>query len=420
MAALHQTIATRQTLSQNLGLGAALAPSLHVLTLANDALADMLAEAALANPFLDVLPPLDRSAAIPRDFDDAAPDTLADHLCRQIAESGASPAVAACARGIAHSLEKRARLPDPEALRQDLPFPKDTFDAALALVRSLGPAGIAARDLRDCLALQLAEREDAEDARSLLDHLDLVARGERVRLSRRSGVPLERLGPALAMLASLRPDPSAGFVAPFEPIAPPDVVVRANGLGGWTVEVNEDAAPRIRIAPPPPNASGAADYVATMRSEARMLAHALTRRSITLFRVTSEIVRRQDAFLLHGWARLEPLSMREVGDALDLHESTISRAVQGKSVELPDGQMPLRDLFQQNLAGHAPSAIRARLVSIIAEHREETPLRDRDIVQALEREGISVARRTVAKYRARLHLPSSRERTMRVAAGSRC
>ena len=344
---------------------------------------------------------------------------LADHLGAQIAMAGRSAEVTAIARALVHELDEAGYLREPQALGARLGVPSETFAEALALLRSLEPVGIGAADLRDCLALQIAARDRLDPAmRALLDNLPLLGARDFPALERATGLDLADLLDALGEIRALDPKPAARFAAPATADGPPDVLVR-EGPRGWHVELNAETLPRVLVdrdyhatLVPGLRDEAARAYVAERMDDASWLVRAMDQRARTVLAVTREIVRRQDAFLCHGLAHMRPMTLRQVAEAIDVHESTVSRVTAAKSVATPRGVFALKFFFSAALAAsddgeaHSAAAVRERIRTMIAEEGRAV-LSDEALVTALEAQGVRIARRTVAKYRDRLGIPSS-------------
>ena len=349
---------------------------------------------------------------------DCAPVSLADHLHEQIAMAGRRAAVTAAARALVHDLDDAGYLREPDALRERASS-KSVFDEALALLRSLEPVGVGACDLADCLALQLAARDRLDPAmRALLGNLPLLAVRDFPGLERATGLGMGDLLDALGEIRALDPKPALRFAAPPAPIAPPDVIV-SEGPRGWHVELNAETLPRVLVdrdyhATVAPAAHGeeAKAWLAERMEDAHWLVRAMDQRARTTVAVTREIVRRQDAFLLHGPAHMRPLTLAQVADAVGVHESTVSRVTTAKTLACPRGVFALKHFFAAALRAsddgeaHSATAVQERIRAMVA-CEGASVLSDDAMVARLEAEGVRIARRTVAKYRGRLNIPSS-------------
>ena len=302
-------------------------------------------------------------------------------------------------------------------------------ESALARLQKCEPAGVAARSLRECLALQLAERGrlDAPMARAL-DNLDLVARRDLAALAARCGVDEDAAVRLVREIRSLNPKPGAAFDSEPVQVAIPDVRVRRR-RGEWEVALNPAALPRLLVnrrygALADRRGAGADDraWVRRRLESANWLLRALDRRAATILEVATELVRRQGEFLRHGPRRLEPLTMREVADRVGLHESTVSRVAGGKFIDTPRGVFAFRYFFSAAVPGadgrssHAAEAVRQRIRELIDAEPPSRALSDDNLAALLRESGIDVARRTIAKYRESLNIPSSVQRRRRKSA----
>lgn len=300
-------------------------------------------------------------------------------------------------------------------------------EARVAAVRArllrFEPTGMFARDLRQCLAAQLAERGRLDPfMERLLDHLPLLAARDTRALMAACGVDAEDLAEMVAELRRLDPKPGAGADDPPLQAIRPDVLMRAapDGGGGWLIELNPDTLPRVLV-----NRGFAARavvaardreqkaFVAEQLQAANWLVKSLEQRANTILKVTTEIVRRQDGFFRHGIAYLRPLILRDVAEAVELHESTVSRVTAQKYIATPRGTFELKYFFTTALAGAgggesvSAEAVRHRIRDMIAAEDPGNVLSDDQIVARLREEGVDIARRTVAKYRDALRIPSS-------------
>ncbi|WP_200611509.1 RNA polymerase factor sigma-54 [Thermohalobaculum xanthum] len=369
-----------------------------------------------ASPGFDTEPPGGREIA-------AAP-SLQEHLLAQIGQMRAPPLRHMLAAHLAHQLDDDGFLRTATAeIAERLDVDEAEVAAALDLVQACEPTGVGARGLAECLALQLAERNRLDPAmRCLVDHLDLVARGEHRRLRKLCGVDAEDYAEMLAELRALDPRPCSGYAR--EPVATvvPDVLMRRLADGGWQIELNAETLPRVlldrryaaRLA------GGGAEvetWLADRRAEANWLIRSIDQRARTILKVATEIVRHQQAFFDTGISGLKPLTLRMVADATGLHESTASRVTSNKYIATTRGVFELKFFFTNAVGGAtggedgvAAEAVRHRIRALVDAEPADAILSDDTIVEMLRAEGIDIARRTVAKYRNALRIPSSVER----------
>jgi RNA polymerase sigma-54 factor len=308
--------------------------------------------------------------------------------------------------------------------------PAAAVEAVLARLQQFDPSGVFARTLRECLALQLREADRLDPAMAaLLDHLELLAAADFGALARHCGVRADDLPEMIAELKAL--DPKPGLAYAFEPVTAvvPDILVQPT-RGAWRVELNGATLPRLlvnhsyyvelarRASDKPAKA-----YLSERFQAASWLVKALDQRARTLLRVAEAVVAHQLPFLTHGVHRLRPLLLRDIAEATELHESTVSRATADKYVATPRGNFPFRYFFSNALPGvaggasHAAEAIRQQIKAMIEQEDPSNVLSDDQIVLGLRREGVAVARRTVAKYRESLAIPSSVRRRRAKALG---
>ncbi len=292
---------------------------------------------------------------------------------------------------------------------------------ALKLLQGFDPTGVGARDLAECLGLQLAERDRLDPAMAkLLQNLELLAKGEQAKLLKLCGVDAEDLADMLAEIRRLEPRPGRPFGGePSQPVIP-DVFVRPDQHGGWTVELNGETLPKLivnqrylaRISGGEKKGE-VKSYIAEKLQTANWLVKSLDQRARTILKVSSEIVRQQDGFFAYGVRELRPLNLKTVAAAVEMHESTISRVTSSKYMGTNRGVFELKYFFTAAIAsadgGAAFSAesVRHRIKGMIDAEAQGAPLSDDDLVKALRADGIDIARRTVAKYRESMNIPSS-------------
>ncbi|MGA0546885.1 RNA polymerase factor sigma-54 [Brevundimonas sp. VNH65] len=364
------------------------------------------------------------------DGDSERPDhrepTLWEHLQAQASSAGFSPGDHAIALTLIDMTDEGGYLRGELAEVADrLGCDLDKIEAVLAVCHGFEPTGIMARSVPECLRLQLVERNRFDPAMAaLIDNLDLLARRDLPGLRQACGVDAEDLGEMIAELKALTPRPGAGFGGEPAQTVIPDVHVRADPAGGWKVELNADTLPRLLVDKRyhATVAAGARSetekaYVADIAAQANWLVKSLDQRAKTILKVASEIVRQQDAFLAFGVEFLRPLNLKTVADAIGMHESTVSRVTSNKYVSTPRGVFELKFFFTAAIqsmdgsASHSAEAVRHRIKTLIDdEGRDGDVLSDDRIVEILNEAGIDIARRTVAKYREALRIPSSVQR----------
>ncbi len=312
-----------------------------------------------------------------------------------------------------------------ESVGEDLEIEMDEIEAVLHLIQSMDPPGVGARDLRECLLLQLSQIDAntpyLDKAKELVSrHLQVMAGKDFNQLMRRLKVSQEDLENIIGLIQTMSPRPGSGIQAATTEYIIPDVYVRKE-KGVWRVELNTEAIPQLRINNRYANMIRRADNSADNTSlkshlqEARWFIKSLQSRSETLLKVASTIVEKQRAFLEHGEEAMKPMVLHDIAESLDLHESTISRVTTRKYMHTPRGIYELKYFFSSQVSteegGSASStAIRALIKKLINEESHKKPLSDSKIAQLLSSQGIRVARRTVAKYREVMAIPPSNER----------
>jgi RNA polymerase sigma-54 factor len=291
----------------------------------------------------------------------------------------------------------------------------------LSALQTLDPPGVFARSLGECLAIQLQQKDRLDPAMAkLLKNLELLARRDFATLKRICGVDEEDLLDMMTEIRQLNPKPGSDFEASMSESITPDIVVRAANDGSWQVEINPDTLPRVLV-----NQSYFASvsktgddhtFLSECLQTANWLTRSLDQRAKTIMKVATEIVRQQDAFLIHGVDHLRPLNLKTVADAIKMHESTVSRVTSNKYMLTPRGLFELKYFFTVSISAvaggdsHSAEAVRHRIRALIAQESSDAVLSDDDIVDTLKDGGIDLARRTVAKYREAMNIPSSVQR----------
>lgn len=348
--------------------------------------------------------------------------TLREHLAEQVRLNFRDATARAIGMQLIDLLEPSGRLTvDLAALALALGVPIDQLEFVRGRMTRFDPCGMFARDLRECLAAQLAELDRLDPAMAtLLDHLDLLAARDTRRLVALCGVDAADIADMAAEIRRLDPKPGANFDAATPLSVVPDVLMRTMPGGDWMLELNEETLPRLLVN----HGYSARVLRAASRDErnflidklqtANWLIKSLQQRAQTILRVASEIVRQQEGFFRNG--HLRPLILRDVAEAVELHESTVSRVTSNKYIATPRGLFELKYFFTTAIASsdggdsHSAETVRWRIRALVAAEREADVLSDDAIVTVLRREGVDIARRTVAKYREALHIPSSVQR----------
>lgn len=372
------------------------------------------------------------------DLDDfaARAATLRDHVAEQIVFSFSDPAERLIAVEIADQLDDAGYIgADLGETASRLGAGSSQVEAVLARLQECEPAGIFARSLSESLALQLARKNRLDPAmEALVNNLELLARRDFVTLKRLCGVSEEDLLDMLAEIRTLDPKPGTRFETGAAEMIVPDVSVRAAGDGGWLVELNPDTLPRVLVNQSyyahvcdrmSANAAGQ-EFISECMQTANWLVRSLDQRARTITKVASEIVRQQDAFLLNGVDHLRPLNLKAVAEAIGMHESTVSRVTANKYMITPRGVFELKYFFTVSIASaeaggdaHSAESVRHRIRQLIDEEQPESVLSDDDLVALLKQADVNIARRTVAKYREALSIPSSVQRRREKRARAR-
>lgn len=355
----------------------------------------------------------------------AAEKTLADHLIDQLGLSSSDSGTRLIGRALIDEIDEAGYLhADLAAIADRLAAPLDLVEATLRLIQGFEPAGVGARNLAECLAVQLAESNRLDPAmQALLDNLDLVARRDYSSLRQICGVDDDDLADMLSEIRSLNPKPGNAFSSATVQSVIPDVLVRPAPDGGWIVELNSDTLPRVLVNKSyystvnRRRASAAdQDYLAECLQTANWLVKSLDQRARTILKVATEIVRQQDGFLAHGVQYMRPLNLKVIAEAIGMHESTVSRVTSNKYMATTRGTFELKYFFTASIAAagegdaHSAEAVRHRIRRLIEAEPADDILSDDTIVGLLRESGIDIARRTVAKYRETMRIPSSVQR----------
>jgi RNA polymerase sigma-54 factor len=358
------------------------------------------------------------------DFDSFAEHdgTLHDHLLAQVGErfSGIEAIVAGqLVALIDEAGYLRADLPE---LAAQLGVPLALLEAVLAIIQCFDPSGIGGRDLAECIAIQAREADRYDPAMAtMIAHLDLVAKGAFPQLKRICGVDDEDLADMIRELRGYDPKPGLKFGGEGAPAVVPDLYIRQTAKG-WAVEINSGTLPRLLV-----NrryytelAQGAAAKSKAWLSEqlagANWLVRALDQRQRTIVKVASEIVKQQEGFFLNGVAHMRPLTLRQVAEAIGMHESTVSRVTSNKYLSCARGLFELKYFFSSGISDTqgdgavSAEAVKSRIKAMIEAEDAKAILSDETIAQKLSAEGHDIARRTVVKYREAMGYGSSVQR----------
>jgi len=355
----------------------------------------------------------------------SAETTLAAHLAEQMALAISDPVRRMIGQYLIDMVDEAGYLTgDLSSVADKLGAPVRDVEAVLATLQTLDPSGVCARNLTECLAIQLKERDRFDPAmRALVEHLELLAKRDLAALRRLCGVNDEDLADMIGEIRSLNPKPGLAFGSTLVQPIVPDVLVRAAPDGSWQVELNSDTLPKVlinqryytQVAKGTRNDKDKS-YIADCLQTATWLVRALDQRAKTILKVSSEIVRQQDGFFAKGVQYLRPLNLKTVADAIGMHESTVSRVTANKYMATSRGIFELKYFFTSSIASadggeaHSAEAVRHRIRQLIDGETAADVLSDDTIVEKLRGAGIDIARRTVAKYREAMRIPSSVQR----------
>ncbi len=356
------------------------------------------------------------------------PTSLADHLDEQIRLTVVEPDVRAAAEEVIGNLDDDGYLrATVEEMAEKRGLPVSVVEKALILVQGFDPIGVAARDLRECLLIQLRDPTRAQPANPLaieiLDrHFEALQRCKYPEIARALKVEQDQVIEAVHEIAALEPKPGRQFAPVETRYVVPDVLVKKVD-DDYAIILNEDGMPRLRINSYYRSVIGQGDearrYVEDRLRSAVWLIKSIQQRQKTLYKVTHSIVQFQRAFLDKGLPHLRPLSLRDVAEDIRMHESTVSRVTTSKFVETPQGVLPLKFFFHSGIAkthGDEVSSVSVKkmIEDLVAKEEIVKPLSDQDITRALRQEGLTIARRTVAKYREELGILPSHQRRLAV------
>jgi RNA polymerase sigma-54 factor len=355
----------------------------------------------------------------------AAEVTLGSHLAEQLAVAFSGPVQRMIGQYLIDLVDDAGYLPqDLGQAVERLGASQADVDAVLAVLQKFDPPGVCARNLSECLAIQLRELNRYDPAmQALVEHLDLLAKRDVASLRKLCGVDDEDISDMIGEIRRLDPKPGLKFGSARTQTMVPDVYVRPGPDGGWHVELNSDTLPRVLVnqvyyteLSKTIRKDGDKSYFTDCLQNATWLVRALDQRARTILKVATEIVRQQDGFFTHGVAHLRPLNLKAVADAIQMHESTVSRVTANKYMATNRGSFELKYFFTASIAsadgGEARSAeaVRHHIKLLIDAEVPAAILSDDTIVERLRESGIDIARRTVAKYREAMRIPSSVQR----------
>jgi RNA polymerase sigma-54 factor len=361
------------------------------------------------------------------DLDDFAASTitLRDHIRGQISMTFSEPAQRLIALELADCLDENGYVSfDPNDVAAKYGVGLSDIEGVLLRLQTFDPAGVFARNLSECLAIQLKAKDRFDPAmKTLLDNLNLLAARDFVQLRRLCGVDQADLTEMFAEIRALDPKPGTAFVTGNVEAIIPDISVRPAPDGSWHVELNPAALPKVlvnqnyykRVVAGAQKAEDK-EFMVECLQTANWLTRSLDQRARTILKVAEEIVRRQDGFLMHGVSHLRPFNLKMIADAIKMHESTVSRVTANKYMITPRGVFELRYFFTHSLAdtgggdSHSAESVRHQIKKLIDEEKVTNVLSDDEIVDILQAQGIEIARRTIAKYRESMNIQSSVQR----------
>lgn len=431
---MNMQLVHRQSQGQSLVMTSVMQQAIALLQLSNTDLQRYIEKEAEENPFIDVngrhraLPALPYSGGAPAEADDPVsrieshPLSLYGHVSAQFDLLFPDPADRAMADRFLEALDPNGWLADPlDRIAADCGIDLEMAEDFLHAVQQVEPAGLFARTLAECLALQVEDQGLMTPLfRKLLDNLPRLAAADLAGLARVCGCGLDDLRTPLKQLRSLNPKPGADFAGTDLTEREPDLIV-SRGDTSWVVELNRSTLPAVEVdetllASKLTDAK-ARSYVGERLGVARWLRRAVEHRNQTTLAVGAEIVRRQAAFLEKGLGHIAPMKLADVAQAVGVHESTVSRVTTGILMVTPHGTLGLKRFFSTALSGEtegeeaaSAAAVRYKIQKMIAAEDPKNPLSDDAIAKAVSADGPVLARRTVAKYRDMLNIPSSFQR----------
>lgn len=359
--------------------------------------------------------------------------SLRDHLMDQMAIAIADPMERMIGADLIDSVNEAGYITGSlDGVAERLGIDVAKVEIVLATLHTFEPAGILARDLGECLRLQLEDQNRYDPAMAaLLDNLELLAKRKIDELVRLCGVDQDDIADMILEIQELKPKPGHAFGEEVVQPVVPDVFVREKPDGGWFIELNGDTLPKVLV-----NARYFAKvnkmaskkdektYLNECLTNANWLVKSLDQRAKTILKVSTEIVKQQDGFLANGIRHLRPLNLKTIAEAINMHESTVSRVTSNKYMATPRGVFELKYFFTSAIASslggeaHSAESVRARIKSLVQDENPQSILSDDKLVILLKQDGVDIARRTVAKYREALRIPSSvqRRRQKKVSA----
>jgi RNA polymerase sigma-54 factor len=357
---------------------------------------------------------------------DRTEETLGDHLLWQLELESLDTRTTTIGQAIIDAINDDGYVSESldeirTTLAPDVLATTDEIESVLAIIQRFDPVGVAARSVSECVLLQLGQLDEDTPGLGLArqiarDHLELVADHQYSQLRRLLQSSEDEIDGALALVRACHPRPGAAIYAPAAEYIVPDVFVRKVD-GSWIVELNGSLAPRLKVNDLYAGSLGRGgeyDALKVQLQEARWLIRSLEIRNETLLRVAHTIVLRQQEFLEHGEEFMRPMVLRDIAEAIEMHESTVSRVTTNKYMHTPRGVFEFRFFFSSHVAGddgeQSSVAVRAKIRKLIGGENPIKPMSDNQIAQLLSDDGVKIARRTIAKYREAMNIPSSSDR----------
>ena len=355
----------------------------------------------------------------------AAEKSLWEHLTEQLAMLGLQNSDQLIAQHLIDNVDEngylRASLMD---IADNLGVSENRVLSLVTQLQTFEPTGVFARSLQECLALQLRETDALDTAmQALLDNLELLAKHDLSKLMKLCEVDKEELLARVKNLKALSPKPGLAYGGEMAAAVEPDVYVRETPQGGWAVELNSDTLPRVLVDNRYYNEITALggdektkEFMSECHANANWLVKSLDQRARTILKVSTEIIKQQDGFFAYGVDHMRPLNLKTVAEAIEMHESTVSRVTSNKFMSTPRGMFELKYFFTASIPSlgggeaHSAEAVRHKIKILLDEETADSIKSDDKLVDLLRAQGIDIARRTVAKYREALGIPSSVER----------
>ena len=355
----------------------------------------------------------------------AVQETLQQHLMTQLNQTVLNASDRKTAELIIGNIDDNGFLQStPEEMALSSGVAKEDFEKMLALIQSFYPPGVGARDLRDCLLIQLQRegKESSLEYKIISEHMEDLGKRRFPEIARRMNISVEEVQKCANNIAQLNPRPGQAFAAAPQNYVLPDVTVEKVD-GDYQIILNNEQIPHLRISniykdiiAQSDNGSEVKDYIRDKIRSGKFLIRSIHQRQQTISNIAQQIVSRQQDFLDHGSSHLKPMTMKEIADAVGVHETTVSRAVSGKYMATPQGVFEMKYFFTpgyQTATGESMSntSVKEAILNLVKHEDGNAPLSDQEIVEMMSERGVPIARRTVAKYRTELNiLPSNMRR----------